>query len=576
MSKQVTIPISSIDKFITDGTFVGVAFRFRLKNKDSGDISQWSPVQLLKFSPYYSDSPIQIVQTNGSAPITSSRSSSFNYSPITVDAELPSSQIDQISSQATDGHTPKLDTYKYSWSKPINCNVKNFDVYASWNIFSYLSTVGTLSAPSGTGPYTGTLTLTANSYNSAITLKSLYDFAFATNDLKIFAGPGTATLGNNLIMTGYSSGNIINVKSASTWTAGGGTIRNISRTHAWTNFEYVRTTAENSVTFSRKMTSNKLTATITKDTCVIKVNESLLESGVVPGMTLTKISGDGSFAGSAVVSQVNYQDNYIIVSPYQLASTVASSGGTVGTVSANSATITGITLNVGTQLSVGTIITATAGIGSLGNGVVRVTAVNSATSVTVQSTASISQGTITNITIATPANHTTSGYIEFIAENEKVNTTYNSSATTLTADPTGASMPINQYWSKPMFVQTVALASTENKESFSEPNLYTLFAVSESQSTYFDGYATVGTIAGTGPYTARLTNMSFPYSSNLSNVGARLYGGNSGISAGTVALGPTATASSGETKIADYVNGVRTDIIGTTNFTAGVVVSLRV
>jgi hypothetical protein len=70
--------------------------------------------------------------------------------------------------------------------------------------------------------------------------------------------------------------------------------------------------------------------------------------------------------------------------------------------------------------------------------------------------------------------------------------------------------------------------------------------------------------------------MNLPYSANIANVGAKLYGGDSSVSTGTVALGNSAGAPSGETKIADYVSGVRTDLMNTTTFTAGTVVSLRV
>jgi hypothetical protein len=585
MSKEVKIPISSVDKFISDGTYVGLALRYRLKNKDSGEVSQWSSTQFLKFLPYYSDTlTYQIAKTNGYTTSYPSRGGlSYNYGPLNTDSGLPASQIDQVASQVSSSHNPQIDSYKYSWSKPVNCNIKNFDVYTSWNIMSYVCPIGTLSAPSGTGPYTGTLQLSGTgSTNANVSLKTFYDVTGATNSIKLFAGPGTATPGNTFVITGYthSTGTILfNVQSASTWTATG-TIKNISRSHGWTDFEYVGTTNQSSYIFDRKMKSNKLTATITSGSCLVQTNESLITSGVVPGMILVKKSGDGKFAAStATISQIDYTNNIMTISPYLSSTVTASTTGTIGTVTSNTATITGMS---GTStLYVGAIITATAGTGNFGSGTMKVTSIPSSSSITVSSTRTFTAGTVTNILQAEPLNHTASGYIEFVAATvdpeaagtvATVNTLWASGGTNLYADSANTIGPIQQYFLKPMSVQAIAMASTEDKPTASIPNSYTLFAISEAQSTYFDGYGVVGTIAGTGPYTARLTNMSLPYTSSIANVGARLYA-ETGIT-GAVPLG-AASAVSGETKIADYVNGVRVDLMNTTTFTAGTVVSLR-
>jgi hypothetical protein len=49
MSKQIQIPINEFDYFTSDGNYVGVKFRYRLKEDDTdNNTSQWSePTELI-------------------------------------------------------------------------------------------------------------------------------------------------------------------------------------------------------------------------------------------------------------------------------------------------------------------------------------------------------------------------------------------------------------------------------------------------------------------------------------------------------------------------------------------------
>lgn len=565
MSKTVTIPISDVHKFVSDGNYVGVAFRYRLVEENGLGFSQWSPVQLLKFkTDYNSNRTINQILGGTSEPTINRSISTFNYTSMENDGSLQSSQIDQITSQISGAHDPSKDSYKFSWTKPKDSVVTNFDVFTSWNMFAYVNSFGTLSAPSaGPSPFTGTLTIQSSGVNSAVSLKSFYDVTGAINDVKIYAGPGGGTPGNSFVITGYGAGNVFNVRSANTWTSG--TVKNISRSHAWTDFQYLSTTDTDNYSFVRQMTSNRLSATISSGSCLVYVNENLIQSGVVPGMSLTKLSGDGAFAGNAVISQIDYAENILVISATQSALTTVAASGTIGSVVNNAGiyTATISSMSSTSPLYVGAVVTATAGTGNLGIANVKVTSV-SANSITIISDAAVTAGTITAIQTATPNNHTASGYIEFVANSELVGGTFADSGNTIA---------INQYWLKPMFVQAIATASTADTSNIVDVNNYTVVAVSEAQSTYFDGYGTVGSIAGSGPYTALLTGMNLPYSANLANVGARLYAENT--VSGAVPLGASG-AVSGETKIADYVNGSKVSLINTTTFTAGIAVSLRV
>ena len=123
---------------------------------------------------------------------------------------------------------------------------------------------------------------------------------------------------------------------------------------------------------------------------------------------------------AAGYSQAVLVDNEIItytgkVNTYATATaaTLISATGTIGTVSGSgpyTATITGMTSTTGLVAST-SIITAVAGVvGTLGSGVVTVTAINSGTSINISSTAVITAGAITNITAQVGLSSTTSGY----------------------------------------------------------------------------------------------------------------------------------------------------------------------
>ena len=559
MSKTVTIPIKDVPKFISDGNYVGVALRYRLVEQNGNEISQWSPIEILKFkTDYNSNRTINQILGGTSQPAISRGGSPFNYSSMENDGSLQNSQIDQITSDAPGPHNPEKDSYKFSWTKPKDSVVTNFDVFTSWNMFAYVNSFGTLSAPSaGPSPFTGTLTIQSSGVNSAVSLKSFYDVTGAINDVKIYAGPGGGTPGNSFVITGYGAGNVFNVRSANTWTSG--TVKNISRSHAWTDFQYLSTTDTDNYSFVRQMTSNRLSATISSGSCLVYVNENLIQSGVVPGMSLTKLSGDGTFAGNAVISQIDYAENILVISATQSALTTVAASGTIGSVVNNAGiyTATISSMSSTSPLYVGAVVTATAGTGNLGIANVKVTSV-SANSITIISDAAVTAGTITAIQTATPNNHTASGYVEFVANSELVGGTFADSGNTIAID---------QYWLKPMFVQAIATASTADTSNIVDVNDYTIVAVSEAQSTYFDGYGTISNRTTVAPFTGTLTGMNLPYSSSVKNVGLKVYS-QTGVS-GAVNLG------NGEVKIADYVNGIKVELQSTSALNNGTVVSIR-
>jgi hypothetical protein len=95
------------------------------------------------------------------------------------------------------------------------------------------------------------------------------------------------------------------------------------------------------------------------------------------------------------------------------------SGTSVGTVvqsgSIFTAPITALTSTVG--ISVGDIVTATAGVGNLGSGTVKVTKVDSATAITVESTATITAGTVTALLVQIATLTSTTNTLNFAAKN---------------------------------------------------------------------------------------------------------------------------------------------------------------
>jgi len=564
MSKAIVIPINNIDKFTADATSVGITFRYRLKNyQDSSQISSWSnPISLnfLKKNSGLGTEPATILQTNYSnAPLnenypTNLHGGTLNLSSTSstsMDSTMPSSEIIQITSNKENGtHYPEQDDFKLKWENPTDSNVKKFDAYVSWNMFSFLAKWGTLGAPSGSGPYTGTLTLSSSNpdyRNSSLSFKTYLDKVItdSSGTVSLYAGPGTTTPGNTFtIQTSqpYSSGNVFNIQSTSSWTSSG-YITNITKTHAWTDYEYVKTSSDNQyeISFSRKMNTSKLTAVITQGGCTITPNENLLNYGVVPGMSLTKISGDGNF-GDGIVSQVDYDNNIIVLSNTQYAMTTISETFAVASVN-NTSQVKTATISSGTpftnNLEVGQMIVGTTSgntpFGSLGTGAVKITKINSTTSIDVDSRQNFTAGNLSSISYPTrpTTGHTASGDIVFIANNATVTSSTNHNGTIETG------IPIEQYQLKPMFVQAIVLASNDNEsEIVTDVNKYTLWSITKSRSTYFNAYATLETNDSTLPYSVNLTNMSLPYSSSDRNIGLRIYS----ESAKGVSLPPTTTA----------------------------------
>ena len=578
MSKKVIIPLSDIDKFIANGDFAGVGFRYRLKSTDSEQVSEWSPMQIAELEDS-SGANITLAQSNGYSSWDAFRSSNNQSAyPRTPGGASKSmqSQIDQVISQkiatTSTPHVPDQDLYRYSWTTPTNSNIKNFDIFTCWKIFAYQNQTATISSPSGAGPYTGTITLSGTGgTNTGVTIKTLIE-KLGNSVVKLYAGPGTGavTVGaiNNLLtITSYTLlTNVFNISSDSTWTAG--TLRNVSRTHGWTDFEYAGTTSNKNFEFNRKMTSNKVSATITAGDYLIRLTEgeSCFEAGIVPGMIVQKISGDGEFATNAAITQVDYQNNTILVSELQEDSTIMSTTGTIGSITGTagnySATITG--MSGVTPLVVDAKITATAGTGSLGKNNAIVTSQLSGTSIRIFSDYALTAGTITNIRVGINTSnskaHTASGYIEFVAQSDTV-----SGATT---DGTNS---IEQYWYKPMYVQAMLNASTSKRSNIgnTHPYKYALLSISEAQSTFFDVYGTISARTTSAPFTATLSGMSLQYADGVNYVGATLYGLSSPLPTSTVSLGV------GEVKIADYTDAVSLKLSSTAAMNLGVVTSLR-
>jgi hypothetical protein len=236
---------------------------------------------------------------------------------------LPS-QIDIQASQTNDAASSPLgDAFLLSWKDTEF--VKSFDIFLSWQSFALLSNqmTSTLSAPSGSGPYTGTLTFTGTgSVNAIATLKSRFDYdQLRGATTYLWAGKGTATPGNFFTVTSYnSSTGVFSVSSPSTWTASG-TIRNVSFLNNWSDLEYVGTSDTNSYSFGRKFISNKMTATITAGLNTIVPNESIADSGIVPGMKLFVSNGDGKFGVGATVSKIDYYSNTLTITSAQSSTT---------------------------------------------------------------------------------------------------------------------------------------------------------------------------------------------------------------------------------------------------------------
>jgi hypothetical protein len=111
-----------------------------------------------------------------------------------------------------------------------------------------------------------------------------------------------------------------------------------------------------------------------------------IASGIFDAADLTFLA---VASGSAIQHVLVFQSSAVTPS-----NTTISTTGTVGTVTAQAATITGMTTSTG--LMIGSPITGTAGTGAIGTGC-HVTSIVSGTSVTVLATSGLTAGTVTNI-----------------------------------------------------------------------------------------------------------------------------------------------------------------------------------
>ena len=578
MSKQIQIPINEFDYFTSDGTYVGAKFRYRLKEDNTdNNTSQWSEPTELIFK--NSDNVnISLSEANGyDFPSVISRANAISsYVWSSTNNRMMPSQIDQIISQVTltSGNlVPKNDLYRLSFITPESFNVGKFDIFQTWRGVAYVHPTATISAPVGSSaPFTGTLTLSGtDSVIRAQTLKSYYDWyaSMVSVDLPIYATQGTRIPGNTLSITGYSGSAAFAVKSASTWSASGN-FTNISRINAATTPEYVATIPTNTYEFSRKMESNKVYATLIAGSSIVALSPVLTEpgveqvgtSGLVPGMRLRKIAGDGRFStdGNPVISQIDYQNNLLFLS-YEGSETNTIAGTfTISSVSNPTAGVWTATINsssLGANFEVGYMIAATPGTGSLGDGIVRVTSTNGSTQITLKSNKAITAGTVTNIVTIVRNNHGISGYIEFVGDaSTQFNITYSGST-------------IKHNWLTQLFCQSIIAAPTKRNREYYTPytNQYTVLSISENQFLYTGGLGEITSATTVAPFTARISTMSMPYSTSVAAAGSRVHANATATGGGSFG--------SGEVKVARYVSGNSIDLVSTAAITNGFVYGIR-
>ena len=247
------------------------------------------------------------------------------------------SSVERIIATSDAADSPSVDLFKYSWVAPPSLNVKKFDVFLSWQSVSYITSLATLSAPSGAGPYTGTITFTGSgAQNSANNVRSYYNRMNAEGSYaRLLGSPnisstGTLNAGSGVpgtIVTVVSGANtdgssvIFNISSTQSWTAG--TIKHIFKTDGYTDFEYVATTESNSYSFNRTGSSNVVTGTLTAGSNTVAINEDVLYSGLSMGMIVRKVSGDGAFAATAIISKIDYINSIITLSDDAYGTTAA-------------------------------------------------------------------------------------------------------------------------------------------------------------------------------------------------------------------------------------------------------------
>jgi hypothetical protein len=332
-NKKVIIPLRDFDAFsvtpdnsaVNQFPDIKATFRYRIVSGDRNRKSDWSPIYDLNFLDQTVGASLPsrtISQTNGFASPIFTRSDS--YSTLTfANGSMMQSVIEKVPSN-------EQDLFKYSWIVPPTLNVKKFDIHLSWRSIAHVHPTATLSAPSGTGPYTGTITFTGTgAQNSANALRAFYNKAISLGDtVTLYAGANTATPAAALsVVSGTSTngtGAVFNISSTSTWTATG-TVKYVFRANPFTDFQYADSTSSNSYSFQRTETSNIQYARLTKGSNQLTlipdkdssqvVGKIAYLSGIVVGMTLSKISGDGEFApGAVVVSAINYDTDTLTLS----------------------------------------------------------------------------------------------------------------------------------------------------------------------------------------------------------------------------------------------------------------------
>lgn len=337
-TKKVVIPIKDIDAFsvISDNATLGIVpqssltIRYRIKSQDGTRISEWSPIYDLGFYDQVFGTALgsrSIAQINGFSTPYPGR-----FTPLDAydygDPNMLQSSVERISVGTDASDSPSVDLFKYSWVAPPSLNVKKFDVFLSWQSISYITSLATLSAPSGAGPYTGTITFTGTgAQNSANNVRNYYDRMDAEGSFARLSGApnlsatGTLNAGSGVpgtiftIVSGGSTGGtgvVFNISSTQTWTAG--TIKHIFKTEGYTDFEYAATTESNSYSFNRTGSSNVVSGTLTAGSNTITLNEDVLYSGLSMGMVVRKTSGDGEFATTAIVSKIDYINSIVTFS----------------------------------------------------------------------------------------------------------------------------------------------------------------------------------------------------------------------------------------------------------------------
>lgn len=164
------------------------------------------------------------------------------------------------------------------------------------------------------------------------------------------------------------------------------------------------TGAKSVFNISPTITTSLITDSATFD--LLNITATTINFGGAASINMGSPSGTVTIAGNLTVNGVTTTVNSSTLTVDDknielgsVSSGVVSTTGTIGTVSGAgpyTATITGMSATSG--LVVGSVITATAGTGTFGSGVMTVASIVSNTSITVSSTLTFTAGTVTNIT----------------------------------------------------------------------------------------------------------------------------------------------------------------------------------